>query len=146
MVKLQKMDFFKPKTLKMIVICLVLLAILFFIFRLNKKEGFELSPEDVSSELNSGNKLALFYADWCGHCKKLKPTWDSAAETVNKDDDMKMVKINCGDGTPEQKEIMSKYNIDGYPTILIIKNGVATPYEGERTKSSFISTVEHMSD
>ena len=44
-------------------------------------------------------------------------------------------------GTEEEKEIMSKFNIDGYPTIIVFDNGVASPYEGKRTKEAFKSAL-----
>lgn len=134
----------KNKNVKMVLTGLVIVAIIYVIYKSTKKEGFELSPSDVSKELDHGKKLVLIYADWCGHCKKIKPTWDSVSEKVNKDDELKMVKINCGEGTPEQKKIMSKYEVDGYPTILIVDNGKASPYEGDRTEEALLKQVKQL--
>ena len=52
-----------------------------------------------------------------------------------------MLKMNCGGGSKEEKGIMSKYNIDGYPTIIVFDNGVASPYEGKRTKEAFKAAI-----
>ena len=134
----------KNKNLKMLLSGLIVVAFVYVVYIATKKEGFELSPSDVSKELDHGKKLVLIYADWCGHCKKIKPTWDAVSEKVNKDDDLKMVKVNCGQGTPEQKKIMSKYEVDGYPTILIVDNGKATPYEGDRTEEALLKQVKQL--
>lgn len=134
----------KNKNLKMILAALLLAVVVFIIYRISNKEGFELSPSEFSEELNNGKKLVLIYADWCGHCKKLKPTWDKVSNEVNKDDDLKMVKINCGEGTPEQKKIMSDYDVDGYPTILIVENGKATPYEGDRSEEALLKKASSL--
>ena len=134
----------KNKSIKMVITGLFILAVLFVIYNATKKEGFELSPADFSEQLNNGKKLVLIYADWCGHCKKIKPTWDKVSEKVNKEDELKMVKINCGEGTPEQKQLMSKYDVDGYPTILIVDNGKATPYEGDRTEDALLKQAQNL--
>jgi protein disulfide-isomerase A1 len=128
----------KNKNLKMLLLVLFLVAVVFVIYRATKREGMELKPSEFMSELDDGKKLVLIYADWCGHCKKIKPTWDTVSEKVNKENEVKMVKINCGEGTPEQKKLMSKYNVDGYPTILIVDKGNATVYDGERTEDALL--------
>ena len=77
-------------------------------------------PATFQQDVSGGDKLVLFYADWCGYCKRLKPDWDKASNQV----DGKMMKINIGDkNNKQQQEIGKKYNIDGYPTILHLTNG-----------------------
>lgn len=133
-------DILKPNNLPRLALMLAVLLALYFVYTNYLKEGFELQPSKLEDEIATGKKLVLFYADWCGHCKKLKPEWDETAKEVNKKD-KKMLKVNCGSGSEEEKEIMSKYNIDGYPTIIVFDNGVASPYDGKRDKESFMSAL-----
>ena len=51
-----------------------------------------------------------------------------------------MIKINCGDNNNnEQKKIMEKYEINGYPTILVLQNAkLISDYDGDRDKQSLI--------
>ena len=125
--------------------CLYALAILALVLVLLRfkpfGEGFD---EGFDEGFQAMKSVVICKADWCGHCKKIKPTWDKVSEKVNKDDDLKMVKINCGEGTPEQKKIMSKYDVDGYPTILIVDNGKATPYEGDRTEEALLKQIKQL--
>ena len=127
---------FTAKNLPRFIILLVILVVLYFFHQKYLKEGFEIESSDLDQQVNSGTKLVLFYADWCGHCKKIKPIWDETAEEVNKDD-KKMIKVNCGEGTDKDQEIMKKYSIDGYPTIIKFVNGKASLYQGERDPESF---------
>lgn len=131
---------FKPNNLPRLAVMLAILLVLYYVYVNYLKEGFELQPSKFDTEIAEGKKLVLFYADWCGHCKKLKPEWDETAAEVNEKDN-KMLKMNCGGGSKEEKDIMSKYNIDGYPTIIVFDNGVASPYEGKRTKEAFKAAI-----
>lgn len=104
------------------------------------REGFEASPTDFNNNVGSGKKLVWFYADWCGHCKKMENAWDSAANSVNTNENKKMIKINLGDSKNDEQQIIAKkYNVTGYPTIQLLNNGeTEETYNGGRSKSDFI--------
>jgi len=124
------------KHLPRIILGLIVLIALYLVYNKYLKEGFEVESSDFENEIGSGTKLVMFYADWCGHCKKLKPVWDEAAADVNKDE-KKMIKVNCGEGTADDEKIMKKYNVQGYPTIIKFINGKPSEYQGDRDADSF---------
>lgn len=131
---------FTKKNLPRLIILLIILIVLYFVYNKFLKEGMtnsnEITSDDVEDHVKSGKKLVLFYADWCGHCKKIKPIWEEASSEVN-DEELKMIKVNCGEGTPADQKIMKKYSIDGYPTIIKFVNGKPQLYQGERDPESF---------
>jgi len=128
---------FTKKNLPRLVILLIILIGLYFVYNKFLKEGFtnEITSDDVEGHVKSGTKLVLFYADWCGHCKKIKPVWEETAKKVNTDE-VKMIKVNCGEGSKKDEEIMKKYSIDGYPTIIKFVEGKPQLYQGERDAKS----------
>jgi thiol-disulfide isomerase/thioredoxin len=137
-IKLVK-SIFSSKNMPTLVIILAILLILYYVYTTYLKEGFE--SVDLEEEIKKGNTLVLFYADWCGHCKKIKPIWKEAEDEIDEDEDKKMIKINCGDKKKEHQAIAEKYNIDGYPTIILFKDGKPTQYKGPRTKDGFIEAL-----
>ena len=82
----------------------------------------------------------MFYADWCGHCKTLKPVWKEAAEKANKDK-KKMIMIDVGGKTADQQALIDKYQIDGFPTIMVFQNGKPEPYSGKRDVDAFLKAL-----
>jgi len=134
-------NIFAPKNLPRLGLLLIVLAALYFLYKtfLLENEGFEVESEDLEDQVKDGTKLVLFYADWCGHCNKIKPVWEEAEKVVNtkENKENKMIKVNCGNGTEQDQEIMKKYKIDGYPTIIKFVNGSPKVYNGDRDADSF---------
>ncbi|XP_044465301.1 protein disulfide isomerase-like 2-3 [Mangifera indica] len=104
------------------------------------------SEPNASVELNSQNfdELVLkskelwiveFFAPWCGHCKKLAPEWKKAAHNLK--GKVKLGHVDC----ESEKSLMSKFNVQGFPTILVFgaDKDSPIPYEGARTASAIES-------
>ena len=134
MKQLQKI---KKMNLQYTLILLLLIVVLYLIYiTFNLNEAFESSANELPNKLKTeGKQLVLFYADWCGHCKKIKPDWDAASKEIG---DEKMIKVNVGDGTEEHKKTMNEYGIQGFPTIIIFENGKPNGTFDSRDKKSFL--------
>ncbi|XP_068645043.1 protein disulfide isomerase-like 2-3 [Aristolochia californica] len=107
----------------------------------NKKEEL-----NASVELNSPNfdELVLkskelwiveFFAPWCGHCKRLAPEWKKASNNLK--GKVKLGHVDCD----AEKSLMSRYNVKGFPTILVFGADKESPYpyEGARTAAAIES-------
>ena len=87
--------------------------------------------------------LVLFHANWCGHCKKMKPEWDK----FKKDNNASNSGVIALDvESDENKEVINKHGIKGFPTIKFFPNGHANgggeDYNGARTADAFHSFVK----
>ena len=81
----------------------------------------------VKKRSKKSKKLILYWANWCGVCKMIKPKWDEAKEILKKKyPKLKIEEINC-DNYDEKKAYIiengKKESLDGIPTI-IIRDGI----------------------
>jgi thiol-disulfide isomerase/thioredoxin len=95
-----------------------------------------------------GAELLFFYADWCPHCKAAKPIWNELkSEYQNKTINGYQVvftEIDCSTETAEVDQMMNKYNVEGYPTIKLLKDGQVIEYDAKPSKATltqFLNTV-----
>nr|XP_034172129.1 protein disulfide-isomerase A3 [Osmia lignaria] len=108
------------------------LFLLFVTVLAEEKDVLELTDETFSHELDRlENTLVMFYAPWCGHCKRLKPEYAKAAELLlGNDPPIALAKVDC---TESGKESCNKYSVSGYPTLKIFSRGdVVSDYNGPR--------------
>jgi thiol-disulfide isomerase/thioredoxin len=111
-------------------------------YRANKELGSQCNQDDKEAE------LLFFYAEWCPHCKTAKPVWESLKsqyenKTIN---GYKVIftEINCTTENAEVEKMMDKYNVEGFPTIKMLKDGQIIEYDAKPTKETleqFLNTV-----
>ncbi|XP_013115883.1 protein disulfide-isomerase A3 [Stomoxys calcitrans] len=97
-----------------------------------ESDVLELNDDNfVSTLAQHETTLVMFYAPWCGHCKRLKPEYAKAAELVKDDDPpISLAKVDCTEGG---KETCNKFSVSGYPTLKIFKGDeVSQDYNGPR--------------
>merc|ERR1740131_364853 len=86
---------------------------------------------------SSKDVLVEFYAPWCGHCKKLKPVYDTVAAAFQNERDVVVAKVDA----TENSDLGSKYEVQGYPTIKFFPRGEGdkvVDYKDARTANAFV--------
>jgi len=98
-----------------------------------------LTKDNFNSELSQGSHFVMFYAPWCGHCKRLHPIWIQLAEKYNEEQDRDFVTIGKVDCTVDT-DLCSEQEVTGYPTLKLFNNGDfanSLRYRGKREILAF---------
>ncbi|CAE8626632.1 unnamed protein product [Polarella glacialis] len=93
------------------------------------RNTLELTGENFSQAVQNGTGLPWFiklYAPWCGHCQSLAPVWDDLAQKLQG-----QVVLGKVDATAEEV-LAHKWEVDGYPILILFANGQAHLYTGPR--------------
>jgi thiol-disulfide isomerase/thioredoxin len=98
-------------------------------------------PTSITSKV-----VALFHADWCGHCQSLKPEWKKFQETIIQQKGSKPIKIVTMEESDKGKQtfideinkgiIGKPLEINGFPTIVKQEGGKLEYYSGKRDSES----------
>jgi len=68
----------------------------------------------------------------CGHCKQFAPTYEKIAQALKEGDPpVPVAKVDATKATG----IASRFDVSGYPTIKVLKNGEAVDYDGDQTEA-----------
>ena len=87
----------------------------------------------------SKKTVILIYAEWCGHCKRLKPHWNKMRNYLQGNPHLEFLEIADNDLNKDAKiaklnrrlkPTSNKITIQGYPTLLCIENGVVYEFNG----------------
>ena len=107
------------KVIVCVVAALVLAMAVIGYFRNYRRENFDTNTTKPN--------VYMFSVDWCPHCKAAKPEFKACE---NSSVNFKL--INAEDEA--NKELVSGFNIEGYPTFALVKDGNTEYYDGERSK------------
>jgi len=80
--------------------------------KMSKFNGGNIVSSSTTNDIDetNGETVIIFYALWCGHCKESMTDFkDAVSKSYGK------IKLINGD---EEPELVIKYNVKGYPTIV----------------------------
>lgn len=120
---------------------LVLLALVVCTFALGDSQNvLVLTDATYKDALQQHENIMIdWYAPWCGHCKKLAPEYDRAADIL-KEQGSKVILATI-DAT-ENRDSATEHGVRGYPTVNFFQNGaLVEKYSGQRTAEAIVSYV-----
>eukprot|EP01116_Phalansterium_solitarium_P010971 TRINITY_DN26579_c0_g1_i1.p1 TRINITY_DN26579_c0_g1~~TRINITY_DN26579_c0_g1_i1.p1 ORF type:complete len:479 (+),score=50.65 TRINITY_DN26579_c0_g1_i1:91-1527(+) len=82
--------------------------------------------------------MVMFYAPWCGACKKFAPEFDTAATLLK--GTAVLAKINAWE--EHHAELNKQWNATSYPTVWIVREGERAEYDGDLDVDSVVRTLK----
>lgn len=117
--------------------------------------GIELTPDTWDTETAGKTVFVKFFAPWCGHCKAMKPVWDTLMSEFEDSSTVLVADVDCiGSG----KELCNKVGVQGFPTVKYGDPANLEDYKGGRDADSLkkfaaelkpscnVDTLENCSD
>lgn len=118
--------------------CFIMLSLAVTLAQQQQKEinsVVDFSDDTFAESVPVKPHFVMFYAPWCGHCKRLSPTWDDLGNKYNTDEAEVVVgKVDCTQHTA----LCSSQDVTGYPTLKLFGKGVQSgiKYRGPRDLAS----------
>lgn len=97
-----------------------------------------LTSTNFTKTIKSNNLMLVeFYAPWCRHCKALEPEFEGAARSLLSYN-IPLAKV---DG-PEEKSLADEYSVQGYPTLIVFRNGRSFEFKGRRDQAGMVEYMK----
>ena len=124
----------KTRFIYLIGVIIGLLVLLRFIQ--TSREGFQ---NDISG---AADTFTLYYAEWCPHCKTVKPAFVEWSKNGFVTIAGKNVKVRMVEQSENPEEIASK-GIKGFPTFLLeTADGKKVEFQGDRSPEGYLKFLE----
>jgi thiol-disulfide isomerase/thioredoxin len=144
-------SFSKTQIIIIVVVVLSVIGLCIYLYYSAKPvTAFHANRENVptgDTEAKTATVM-LFYVDWCPHCKTAKPAWNEVkAEyegTIINGYKVSFIEYNCTKESAENQALMDKYKIEGFPSIILIKDKQVIDYDAKPSKATivqFLNTV-----
>jgi thioredoxin-related protein len=112
-------NLFKSKNpyYKLLIVLIICLLVIFFINALKIHNIMNINFGVENFENDGTKKLVYYYWEDCGHCKKFMDKWDEfCVQNAENSNPVQTLKIEKSDAGAD----LDKYNVQGYPTIILI--------------------------
>ncbi|KAG7673910.1 hypothetical protein Ndes2526B_g02617 [Nannochloris sp. 'desiccata'] len=115
---------------KKLLLCLGL-ALLAIGATASQEHVIHLTEADFEEKVGDGKVYFIkFFAPWCGHCKKMAPTWAELGSDLKSENDVVIASVDC----TQHRPVCDKAGIKGFPTLKVYQGGESKEqYKGART-------------
>ena len=124
----------------------IIVALVYYFYYISPslKPKYNHNSEKNTNNSKNGNtaELLFFFANWCPHCKTAKPIFnDLKQEYENKTINgykILFTEIDCSEESAEVEKLMNQYNVEGYPTIKLLKDDQIIEYDAKPSKEILV--------
>lgn len=127
----------------LIAVSLIIYIVLYYVQ--GKNGSVPTDKEVITPDGSKAGELTLFFATWCPACKAIKSEWEQFRNDYSNKEINGVVllirEVDCSEPDPETEDIMSQYNIVGFPTVKLTYNGEITELRQKPSYDNLVSFV-----
>ena len=105
-------------------------------------ENKEFTDRDTKKQID----FYYFYTNWCPHCKKSRPEWNSFKEKIGdrkiNNYTVKFFEVDCD----KDSKVADKYKVEEYPTIKAISKDGVFDYDANVDSKTLIDFIESITN
>ena len=108
-------------------------ALIYKLFKRNSKSNDDTTETNPTTSVKVSGDYILynFYSPHCGYCRMFKPQWEEAAKRIS---NKYGITVRSIDATlDENSNIVFYYNINAFPTVIVVTPKQNYEYSGNRT-------------
>jgi thiol-disulfide isomerase/thioredoxin len=122
------------------------------IFKPSSEPALEIQETGHAANGNKKAVIVLIHADWCGHCRRLEPEWNTMKSSLDNNVKQNIIFEEIESAELDQKlPLVSKTYLGGkpleyrgFPTIGSIRNGKFEMYGGGRTAPELLGWIRSL--
>jgi thiol-disulfide isomerase/thioredoxin len=128
-----------------IIISVLIVLFYFFVFNNASSSPSQEKFSDIQNKKSNLIKVYNFNTSWCGYSVRFQPEWEKFQKEVKARDDLSNIQaydIKCDNAS--NKQMCIDYEVPGFPTVIIEKDGKKIDYNGDRTAEAIIETIKNL--
>jgi thioredoxin-like negative regulator of GroEL len=118
---------------------IAVVVILYFIYRYTKNNE-KMTEGDIKTQHTQSTEtptLGVYYTEWCGYSKQFIDQLKNGTGATIQKTGAKIELIDC----EKDKEMCAKYEVQGFPTLLLHTSKGVLPYNGNRSGDSIAEFI-----
>lgn len=138
------------------VIILIVCGVFLYKYIQSQKGSKNMYKENADLDSSSGNSnytnktatVYFFYTTWCPHSLSAIPEWEAIVDKYTHNQvngyTIKLIDVDCTKETVEIENMVNKYDIEGYPTIKMVKDDQIIEFDAKAKFDNidkFLTTV-----
>ncbi len=136
---------------KHVLIIVAVVVVLYLLYKYNGSEKFsndvyapvassqQVASASTSSQQASGSPtLGVYYTEWCGYSQQFLSQLKNGLQSDIEKTGTKVVLVDC----EKDKQTCAKYNVEGYPTLLLHTSKGPIPYNGSRSAADITAFIK----
>lgn len=108
----------------------------------NLEDSKDDEPVETTNEIKSEVKVYNFNTSWCRYSVMFAPEWAKFESMVEGMDNIEAIDVKCDEDKNEK--MCMDFEVPGYPSVLIVKDGKKIDYPGPRNAEKlleYLSTI-----